>query len=112
MDERIEKQTVFKRADILARKVLAVSKSWPAQEKAVYNEIRRNALLLPGMTAAALLRGDDEAVRTGLERALETACNVEYLVGLAKAQAPDELRSLANEAREALTDHIAAMKLG
>ena len=112
MDERIRKQTVFKRADVLVRKVLAVSKSWPAQEKAVYNEIRRNALLLPGMVAAALLREDEETVRAGLERALEVACNAEYLVGLAKTQAATDIGPLANEAREALTDHIAAMKLG
>lgn len=112
MDERIERQTVFKRADVLVRKVLAISKSWPAQEKAVFNEIRRNALLLPGMVAAALLRENEEAIQAGLERALEVACNVEYLVGLAKTQTAGEIKPLANEAREALTDHIAAMKLG
>ena len=119
MDERIERQTAYKRAMTLARKVLSAGKNWPASSRGLYGELRQAAVELPAVVAAALLNEEEEATRAGLERALEVACRAEILLEICLGEGGGPvsepvaaLRSLATEAREALADHLSAMKLG
>ena len=115
MDEKVTRQTAFKRADALAQAVMAASRTWPAQERSLYSEIRQAALRTPALVAAAAARDTETASREALYKALEAACSAEYLLYLAAKRLPDtagKLAALASEAREAIQDHIAAMRLG
>lgn len=117
MDQRVERQAAFRRADALAREVLAAGKTWPAHERAVYHDIRRAALETPALVAGALAREGEAAARSALEHALDTACRAEYLLRVATSKllpgnnTVARLSARASEAREAVQDHIAAMRL-
>jgi hypothetical protein len=124
------------KADALAKAVLAGARNWPAQEKTLIGSMKQNGLSLPGIVLAALIldhvpedqspnavRGEVSDLRQIrrldsirlLSDALAAVCQVEEManaaVALAIGEAAKKIHAAAVEAREALQDHLDALRL-
>jgi len=106
----------YVKADALARAVLAAGKSWPSQERGLYNFLRERSLRLPGIIMAGVAAGERrEDAQRFFSEALIAACEAEYAAAAAVStvagDAVKKAHEASSEAREAIQDHLAAMNL-